>query len=728
MPGSRGGYATGTGVEVRDEGVTSGTVYAIDFVGAGVQAGAVNGVLTVNIPGGGGGGDMLKAVYDPAGIAEQLVGLTSAQALSNKTGLISQWTNDTGYLTAVAFTNSSDATSHTVTLTGGTSFKLVEGTGVTLTTTGTAGNGIVTIASTGGGDVTKVGTPVNNQVGVWTGDGTIEGDAALTYDSATDTLTSVTFAGALTGNASTATALATARTIGGVNFDGTASIVPQTIQSINEATDTTCFPLFITASGTQSLQPLNNAGFIYNSSANSLTATTFIGALTGTASGNANLALSNLASVAINTDLISDTDVTDDLGSLAIRWDGIFAQTLNTGDTAADTLKIRGYDVDGAAFVDVLTITANNTVTADLWTSTTLGGQYIYRAGGTDVPVTDGGTGLSSISALSIWVANSANTITSVTPGAGQSVRINAGNTAWEAFTPGTAGANTALSNLASVAINTSLLPTSDNAITLGSGTKQWQIGYIGTSLNFGNGDVVQTYTANKMEWTGATSGYFFDDDLVTSNAGQNLGVPVTGEWNNLYLLEGGTINWDNGDAVITQTGNDLTVSGITTFGLGTGTAVGLGTIELGHASDTTLSRSAAGIVAVEGVAILKSSAGVGTTPTSSTTTTITHNLGKKPVMIRIWGKSGFTSNAAATPTTSSEGIWNSSGNFCIYQSINGTTTIAAQTSNTFAIFLDTSVGNTISGVIGNVTSTGFDIVWTETGTHTRGVYMWESE
>lgn len=40
----------------------------------------------------------------------------------------------------------------------------------------------------GSGDVSKVGTPVNNQVGVWTGDGTIEGDTALTFDTSTDTL------------------------------------------------------------------------------------------------------------------------------------------------------------------------------------------------------------------------------------------------------------------------------------------------------------------------------------------------------------------------------------------------------------------------------------------------------------------------------------------------------------------------------------------------------------
>jgi len=41
----------------------------------------------------------------------------------------------------------------------------------------------------GGGDVTKVGTPVNNQLGVWTGDGTIEGDLSLLFDTTLDRLT-----------------------------------------------------------------------------------------------------------------------------------------------------------------------------------------------------------------------------------------------------------------------------------------------------------------------------------------------------------------------------------------------------------------------------------------------------------------------------------------------------------------------------------------------------------
>jgi hypothetical protein len=46
----------------------------------------------------------------------------------------------------------------------------------------TAAGTYVAIGSLGGGDVNKVGTPVNNQIGVWTGDGTIEGDSGLLYD------------------------------------------------------------------------------------------------------------------------------------------------------------------------------------------------------------------------------------------------------------------------------------------------------------------------------------------------------------------------------------------------------------------------------------------------------------------------------------------------------------------------------------------------------------------
>ena len=88
------------------------------------------------------------------------------------------------------------------------------------------------------------------------------------------------------------------------------------------------------------------------------------------------------------------------------------------------------------------TLTANRTLTLPDASGTIL-------QSGTAVTVAQGGLGLTSIAALSIPVANTANTYTTVTPAAGQSVRINAGGTAWEAYTP-SAGTGTVTSVAAS--------------------------------------------------------------------------------------------------------------------------------------------------------------------------------------------------------------------------------------------------------------------------------------
>lgn len=148
--------------------------------------------------------------------------------------------------------------------------------------------------------------------------------------------------------------------------------------------------------------------------------------------------------------------------------------------------------------------------------------------------------------------------------------------------------------------------------------------------------------------------------------------------------------------------------------------------VPVADASDLTASKSATMTeVAAYVLGANTSTAGVGATPTASGTVTITHGLGRTPTVIKISAKSGFTSNASATPTTSSEGVWNSSGNFCVYQSVNAAVTIAAASSNAFSVYMDTSLNNTISGVVQNVGATTFDIAFTENGAHTRGVYMW---
>jgi len=55
------------------------------------------------------------------------------------------------------------------------------------------------------------------------------------------------------------------------------------------------------------------------------------------------------------------------------------------------------------------------------------------------------------------------------------------GNTSWTA--PASTGANTALSNLSSVAINTSLISDANNTDDLGSTGTRWRSGYFGTSV-----------------------------------------------------------------------------------------------------------------------------------------------------------------------------------------------------------------------------------------------------
>jgi hypothetical protein len=69
--------------------------------------------------------------------------------------------------------------------------------------------------------------------------------------------------------------------------------------------------------------------------------------------------------------------------------------------------------------------------------------------------------------------------------------------------------------------------------------------------------------------------------------------------------------------AVTLTNGTGLPVSGISAS---TSDAIGVGTIELGHASDTTLSRSSAGVLAVEGNAVYTSGGALGT-PSSVTLT-----------------------------------------------------------------------------------------------------------
>ena len=144
----------------------------------------------------------------------------------------------------------------------------------------------------------------------------------LTFNSSTGVLTATGFAGPLTGavtgnvtgntsgssgsctgNAATATALESARTIGGVSFDGTGNInlpgvnasgsqdtsgtaaIATTITLADESTDTSCNVVFATGA-TGNLAPKTGTNLTFNSASGVLTATGFAGPITGAVTGN----------------------------------------------------------------------------------------------------------------------------------------------------------------------------------------------------------------------------------------------------------------------------------------------------------------------------------------------------------------------------------------------------------------------------------------------------------
>ena len=101
--------------------------------GTGMTGGGTSGDVTLNVIGGAG----ITANADNITIDNSVVTLTGSQALSNKTGNISQWTNDAGYLTAETDNQTLSFSTPTLTISNGNNVNLS-----TLT------NGLITASST----------------------------------------------------------------------------------------------------------------------------------------------------------------------------------------------------------------------------------------------------------------------------------------------------------------------------------------------------------------------------------------------------------------------------------------------------------------------------------------------------------------------------------------------------------------------------------------------------
>lgn len=122
-------------------------------------------------------------------------------------------------------------------------------------------------------------------------------------------------------------------------------------------------------------------------------------------------------------------------------------------------------------------------------------------------------------------------------------------------------------------------------------------------------------------------------------------------------LTSGGALGTPSSGTLTNCTG--LPVAGITAS---TSTALGVGSIELGHASDTTIARVSAGVVSIEGVNIDTVSSTstltnkritkrVGTTTSSATPTINTDNVDYYSLTAQTADITSFTTNLSGTPT-----------------------------------------------------------------------------
>jgi parallel beta-helix repeat protein len=147
-------------------------------------------------------------------------------------------------------------------------------------------------------------------------------------------------------------------------------------------------------------------------------------------------------------------------------------------------------------------------------------------AGFTTVAATVGGTGQSSYVIGDLLFASSTTALSRLADvGTGQCVVSGGIGAAISWGICGAGSANTALSNLAAVAINTSLLPGVTNSIDLGSGALTVRTGYFGTSVIT---PVVDTASAVALN-VGTTASVINLNKNVVVAAGQSLTLTGSG-------------------------------------------------------------------------------------------------------------------------------------------------------------------------------------------------------
>ena len=216
------------------------------------------------------------------------------------------------------------------------------------------------------------------------------------------------------------------------------------------------------------------------------------------------------------------------------------------------------------------------------------------------------------------------------------------------------------------------------------------------TTVEIQNAFVFEGATADGFETTLSTVDPTADRTILLPDASDTLvGKATTDTLTNKTLtsptLTTPVLGTPSSGTLTNCTG--LPVSGITAS---TSTALGVGSIELGHATDTTIARSSAGVISVEGVVV----------PTVSSTSTLTNKTLTFPIIDNI--QLGYTTTATAAGTTTLTATSNR------YQRFTGSTTqtIVLPVTSTLATGVSYEIENASTGNL-TVNSSGGNLVIT---------------
>jgi hypothetical protein len=241
----------------------------------------------------------------------------------------------------------------------------------------------------------------------------------------------------------------------------------------------------------------------------------------------ASKALDNLASTAVNISILPAADDSIDLGSASLRWNALYAQNIETNNIDSPNSKVvvsNNLEVQGNITTEIngrSVGSATQSFDAGYFDQIRHGSDVFFILNGSDID------------------ANTHKITNVVDPTADQ----DAATKKYVDDSIDNSAANKALSNLASVAINASLIAGSDGTLDLGSNSLQWKDIYITGALQ---GDMLRAAD---------TGNDIFDISGGVINAGDETASIST---NSRQLKVGATVKLDWGVTHIDVNSNKL--------------------------------------------------------------------------------------------------------------------------------------------------------------------------